>query len=138
VRHLLAFSIAISMHSAAFAQPVRPPIADPYHAHLVEGRVVDAREQGVGGLVVERMRDATGNEPFSRGAYRVTTAADGAFRFEFRGLGWGTGLTWHLAVHRPGCADTRVTVQLAREQPPGEHAIDVARNVRIQLGPCAP
>lgn len=128
--------VALLFTNVALAQQ-RPFVADPMHAYLVEGRVVDEHGRGVPGVVVERMSDASGSEPFSRGAYRETTDRRGAFRFEFSALGWGTGRTWYLAAHRAGCSDARATVELQREDRNGR-AIDVARGALIRLPPCAP
>jgi hypothetical protein len=128
----IAFLVATA--SIAAAQPRRPPVADPLHAHLVEGRVVDASGAPIAGAFVERVTGAADDTPFSRGAYRTTTDAQGAFRFSFRGIGVSTGRTWYLAVRRAGQPVVIETVSLDRRVVPGVgREGDVATGVVIRV-----
>ncbi|MDB4929131.1 MAG: hypothetical protein JWM10_1615 [Myxococcaceae bacterium] len=133
-----ALLTAALLARSAAAQSNVPAIADPYTAHLVEGRVVLADGRPAAGVVVERAGSADGRTPYSAGAYRDTTDARGAFRFSFHGLGMSTGLTWHLAARRPGCRGAVVTVTLTRAPlPPSGWEGDVRTGVLIRLPRCA-
>jgi hypothetical protein len=139
-RLLVVAAVAATSGHAAWAQPQRPAIADPYYAFLVEGRVLQADGRPAAGVDVERAEDARGQRPFSPGAdiYRATTDARGGFRLSFSGLGLSTGRVWYLAVRRAGCAGTVATVTLRRgPAPPDGREGDVARGVVIRLPACA-
>lgn len=129
--------ITLFLASVATAQPRRPFVADPSPPHLVEGRVLDPRGRPMADVVVERVTGPTDARPFSAGTCRTSTDALGRFSFEFRGLGPSTGRTWYLAIRRPGCAPEIRVVRLRRGELDGADA-DVARDVRLQVGTCAP
>lgn len=127
----------IAIASIAHAQQ-RPPIADPFHAHLVEGRVLGPRDAPVAGVVVERVMGPDDDMLYST-AFRETTDARGAFRFEFHGLGLSSGRTWHLAVRRPGCPVVIQTAILERRVVPGVgREGDVATGVVLRVPACTP
>ena len=114
---------------AALAQPQRPPIADPAYGFLVEGRVLLANGRAAAGVVIRR------DEVASFVAESQTTDAEGHFRFQGRGLGWGPGTPWNMTLSRPGCADVHRTITL-RAGPIDGRAQNEARDVELRVPRC--
>jgi len=108
----------------------RPPHPDPAFGFLVEGRVLLADGRPAAGAVVERA------PAIDFDADRRTTDAEGRFRFEDHGLGWGPGLVWQLTIRRQGCPDVVRSVSL-RAGPIEGRPRDEATGVAIRLPPCA-
>ena len=67
------------------------------------------------------------------------TDREGAFRFSFRGFGWGGPREWFLRGRLDGCGErtVRVILQEAPLPPDGDREGDVARDVEIRLPACA-
>jgi hypothetical protein len=133
---LSALLLISAWTSTARAQPNTPPVADPWHAYLVEGRVVDASGAPAPDVVVERVRGTNDGAPYAEGAYRAITDAEGRFRFAFSGLGWPTGRVWFLAARGGGCPGSVTRVELGTERIDGWDA-DVRRDVVLWLPSCA-
>ena len=107
----------------------RIAIADPAFGYLVEGRVLRADARPAAGVQVER----AGTQNYV--GESVTTGADGAFRFEAHGLGWGPGNPWTVTLHRTGCPDATRTIAL-RQGPIAGRARDEAVGVVLRLPAC--
>lgn len=84
----------------------RRPVRHPYFGYLVEGHVLRADGAPASGVQIER----TETQSFS--AESKITDANGAFRFERSGFGWGSGLHWTMILRRAGCPDVTRAVTL--------------------------
>jgi hypothetical protein len=136
-RSALVLAAAIASASIAHAQQ-RPLHPDPYHAHLVEGRVLGPGDAPLAGVILDRVTGPSDDTVYSS-AYRQVTDARGAFRYERHGIGVSTGLTWYLAIRRPGCAPVIHAVTLVRRVVPGVgREGDVATGVELRAGACTP
>ncbi len=124
-----ALLLAVTFAPTSGSAQHRIAIADPAFGYLVEGRVVGPDNHPLAGVLVERV--ATANYV----GETVITDANGAFRFEGHGLGWGPGTRWTVRLKRAVCPDVTRTITL-RAGPIEGRAQDEARGVVLRLVPC--
>jgi drug/metabolite transporter (DMT)-like permease len=124
---VLLLSTVLAPQSGSAQQ--RIAIADPAFGYLVEGHVLRADGRPAAGVQVERA------ETMNYVAESVVTDANGAFRFEGHGLGWGPGTRWTVTLRRAGCADVTRMITL-RDGPIDGRAQDEARGVVLRLAMC--